>query len=91
MKKFLILLILCCALLSLSCKSTPAKEESEFGISPALELALQQMPEKTESQPVKSVQEMAKMLIKQHAIIKEWEAWGESMQEILKNESDSSD
>ena len=91
MKKYLILLILCCALLSLSCKSTPVKEEPESGISPALELALQQMPEKTEYQPVKSVQEMAQTITKQHAVIKEWEAWGESMQEILRNESDSSD
>lgn len=91
MKKYLILLILCCVLLFQSCKSTPAKEESEPGISPALELAFQQMPEKTEYQPVKSVQEMAQTIIKQYAIIKEWEAWGESMQEIFKNESDSSD
>lgn len=79
MRKYLRLLIALLLLLIPGCKSIP--EKKEFTLPP--------MPEHVEFEPVASVKEMAKVIVKQDEIIKSWEAWGENVQGIISNESDS--
>ena len=79
MKKFLILLIVLLLGITLSCKTIPEKQK----------ITLPPMPEHVEFEPVSSVKEMAKVIVKQDEIIKSWEAWGKNVQGIIGNESDS--
>lgn len=81
MKKYLILLIVLLLLLFPGCKSLP--EERKITLPP--------MPEHVEFAPVSSVKDMAEVIIKQDAIIKSWEAWGNNVQGIIgKDEPDIS-
>lgn len=76
MKKYLILLTVLLLLLIPGCKSIP--EKKEFTLPP--------MPEHVEFEPVASVQDMAKVIVKQDAIIKTWEAWGEYVMGVIEDD-----
>lgn len=73
MKKFLILLTVLLLLLIPGCRSTPEKDK----------IILLPPPEHVEFEPVASVQDMAKVIVKQDAIIKSWEAWGEYVMGVI--------
>ncbi len=72
MKKFLILLIAFCVLAG--CKSVPETKTK---------VELPPMPEHVDFPPVTSVQDMAKTIVQQDAIIKSWEAWGNNVKGII--------
>lgn len=76
MKKYLILLTVLLLLSVQGCKTTPEKEK----------IILLPPPEHVEFEPVASVQDMAKVIVKQDAIIKAWEAWGEYVMGVIEDD-----
>ena len=77
MKKYLKLLIVLLLLIIQGCKSTPEKEK----------IILLPPPEHVEFEPVASVKDMGEVIIKQDAIIKSWEAWGEYVLGVVEGEN----
>ena len=77
MKKYLKLLIVLLPLIIQGCKSTPENEK----------IILLPPPEHVEFEPVASVQDMAKVIVKQDAIIKLWESWGEYVLGVVEGEN----
>ena len=76
MKKYLILLTVLLLLSVQGCKTTPKKEK----------IILLPPPEHVEFEPVASVQDMAEVIVKQDAIIKTWEAWGEYVMGVIEDD-----
>ncbi len=76
MKKYSILLTVLLLLSVQGCKTTPEKEK----------IILLPPPEHVEFEPVASVQDMAKVIVKQDAIIKAWEAWGEYVMGVIEDD-----
>ena len=73
MKKFLILSTLLWLLIIQSCKTLP--EERKIVLPP--------MPEREELPEVKSIHDMAEIIIKQNALIESWETWGQNVKELI--------
>lgn len=76
MKKYLILLTVLLLLSVQGCRTTPEKEK----------IILLPPPEHVEFEPVASVQDMAEVIVKQDAIIKTWEAWGEYVMGVIEDD-----
>ena len=79
MKRFLKLLIPLYLLTLTGCRSIPVDTQ----------VILETMPQHTDFEPVASVADMANVIVKQDAIIKEWEAWGQNVRELLEDDGTS--
>ena len=76
MKKFIILLLILLPITITSCRTT--KIENEIVLKPH--------PQRQELLIPKNTKECAQVILYYHSIIKQWEAWGDYVEGVLKND-----